>query len=221
MENLIAVKALIQEAKNKGVDFGKGDPYNRLRYYTKIGWIPNMKRKKTEEGGVDGHYPSWVVDRLLEIEDLKREGLTNEEISKKLTQKNTINIFKTLIQNPENRTKLVIYGSFVILCFILLTEFGIIETGKSKSQLIIQPAQQNTPNQILDSGSGIMPSNRDRIFVKTNSVHNNSKVYISFENDYIPATRYWIEDKITLEGFYLQLDAQVLDDAQFNWWVTN
>ena len=43
---LINIKDLIQELKNKNIDFGKGDPYNRLRYYTKIGWIDHMIRKK-------------------------------------------------------------------------------------------------------------------------------------------------------------------------------
>ena len=31
MESLISTEKLIEEAKTKGIDFGKGDPYNRLR----------------------------------------------------------------------------------------------------------------------------------------------------------------------------------------------
>ena len=49
MESLISTEKLIEESKTKGIDFGKGDPYNRLRYYTKIGWLPHMQRKKNDE----------------------------------------------------------------------------------------------------------------------------------------------------------------------------
>ena len=44
----VQVIKLIKQAKKEGVQFGRGDPYNRLRYYTKIGWLPHMTRKKTK-----------------------------------------------------------------------------------------------------------------------------------------------------------------------------
>lgn len=48
--DFISVEKLIKILKEKNISFGKGDPYNRLRYYTKIGWLPHMTRKKTKKG---------------------------------------------------------------------------------------------------------------------------------------------------------------------------
>jgi len=44
-EKLISIDEVIERAKKLGVDFGKGDPRNRLRYYVKIGLLPHAKRK--------------------------------------------------------------------------------------------------------------------------------------------------------------------------------
>lgn len=220
MEELIAIEKLIERAKEKGVDFGKGDPYNRLRYYTKIGWIPNMKRKKSEKGNVDGHYPSWVIDRLVEIENLKAEGISNEEIGEKLKIKESRNKIKEFLKDSRTKNQIAFALIFVILSLILLTELGIFRNPKSQAQLIVQTAQ-SIPNQIVDLGTGFVPAGQNKIFVRSNSIHSNSKVYVAFENDYFPATRYWIDEKVTLEGFFLQLDAPTNSDAQFNWWITN
>jgi len=43
--NLISINEVIERAKKLGVDFGKGDPRNRLRYYVKIGLLPHAQRK--------------------------------------------------------------------------------------------------------------------------------------------------------------------------------
>jgi len=52
---LINTRDLINELKKRNLNLGKGDPYNRLRYYTKIGWIDHMIRKKDSNGVVVGH----------------------------------------------------------------------------------------------------------------------------------------------------------------------
>jgi hypothetical protein len=44
-EKLIKIDEIIERAKELGVDFGKGDPKNRLRYLTKIGLLPHCQRK--------------------------------------------------------------------------------------------------------------------------------------------------------------------------------
>ncbi|KKU50711.1 MAG: hypothetical protein UX73_C0016G0010, partial [candidate division WWE3 bacterium GW2011_GWC1_47_10] len=124
MEELIAVEQLIIQAKSKGVNFGKGDPYNRLRYYTKMGWLPNMKRKKGERGAAKGHYPVWALSRLILIEKLKDEGLQNSEIARKLATQSGLVGLRALFVSPEVRTRLVLYSSFVLLLAILGISFG-------------------------------------------------------------------------------------------------
>ena len=51
-EKILPVEEIIEKAKNLGVRFGQGEPYNRLRYYTKLNWIPHMERKGKN---VQGH----------------------------------------------------------------------------------------------------------------------------------------------------------------------
>ena len=220
MEELIAVEQLIIQAKAKGVNFGKGDPYNRLRYYTKMGWLPNMKRKKGERGAAKGHYPAWALDRLILIEKLKDDGLQNSEIAKKLATQSGLVGLRALFASPEVRTRLVLYTSFVLLLAILGAETGLLPFGKSRGQVIIQSAQ-GPANQIIATGSAFVPAGARRLFVKSSRVHSNSRINVSFNNDYSPAARFWVGEKITLEGFYVELDAPVAVDAEFSWWVSD
>ncbi len=49
---LLTIDEIIRLAKERGYNFRFGDPYNRLRYYIKIGLLPNMVRKVA--GNVEG-----------------------------------------------------------------------------------------------------------------------------------------------------------------------
>lgn len=220
MKKLIAIEKLIREAKRGGVDFGKGDPYNRLRYYTKIGWIPHMIRKKNERGKIEGHYPAWVLKRLERIERLKTDGYTNEEISKKLQTRNFVKTFSGYFSTPDAKTKLIIYSSFFVIILIFMSEVGLIGTSKEKQQLVIQ-GLTGMPTQILDSGTSFVPSGNKIVFVKNTKVTTYSKVYITFNDNYSPATRYWVPKKIHFEGFYVELDSPVYQNTEFTWWVSN
>src|SRR4030067_2998616 len=84
-EKLIPVSEFVRRAKELGVRFGFGDPYNRLRYYTKIGLLPHMIRRKVDwNEATIGHYPESALQNLVEIERLKKtEKLPNEEIKKR------------------------------------------------------------------------------------------------------------------------------------------
>jgi len=222
MESLISVEKIIEEAKAKGIDFGKGDPYNRLRYYTKIGWLPHMLRKKNdiETSITTGHYPKWALNRLIQIETLKKKGLSNDDIAKKISTLNRLQNIQSAIFSPEFRTKLIVYSSFLILIFIFLNEMEIINLGKPKSQ-IVGSVRQEIPSQIIDSGQSFVPAGSQKIKVLSNKTQINSKVYVNFEQDYSPATRYWVSEKIPFEGFILELDSPILNNSSFHWWVTN
>ncbi len=221
MKRLIDIDTLLKQTKEQGIKLGKGNPYNRLRYYTKIGLLPHMERKKTEAGTTQGHYPEWVIERLREIERYKDAGLSNEDILKKIESSNKLQTFKNTLATPEARTKLVTYASFVLLVFILLAEVGVINICVNKSSIIdLEQVNQLTP-QIVASGQSFVPRSRERVFVKAEEIKPNSKVYISFTEDYSPAVRYWVEEINNGHGFYVDLDSPLYKDAEFNWWLSN
>ena len=218
MEELIAIGELVKKARERVVSFGKGDPYNRLRYYTKLGWLPNMTRKKNQSGATIGHYPAWALESLITIEQLKTSGVAKEEITKKLSSRS--NILATFFHSPEVRKKLFIYTATGMLIFVFVSELGILPVGKSKRQIIIQTSRE-APNQIIDSGTAFIPTNRKSVFVKNEKVLVNSKIYVTFNGNYSPATRFWVSQSANPEGFYVELDAPTAQDTSFSWWFTN
>lgn len=223
MQELISIENLIEEAKSRGIDFGKGNPYNRLRYYTKIGWLPHMTRKKDQNGNTRGHYPISAVERLVAIEDLKTKNYTNEEISKQLKVKTRLQTFLELIKTKEMRNQTITYLSLGILVLILSNELGIIRFGRLKTDLraINGAALNEGPKQLIDSGTAFIPKNQKKLFVQTPLIKSNYKVYITFNNDYSPAARFWISGINDFKGFTAELDTPVFNNAEFNWWVTN
>ena len=220
MDKLIAVDQLIKDAKKKGLDFGKGDPYNRLRYYTKIGWLPHMVRKQDKSGTTRGHYPEWVVDRLLQIEDYKNSGLSNDEITKKLSSKTKIRELNELLTSKETRQRIITYLVLIVGTFVVAAGLGIIPIEKPRNN-IIQNTQVGLPKQILDTGTSYIPQNQRKAFIRTDNITSTSKVYVSFNEDYSPASRYWVSDIISLNGFYVNLDTPASRNVEFSWWVTN
>ncbi len=223
MTTLLSIDNVIKEAKQKGVDFGKGDPYNRLRYYTKIGWLPHMSRQRDAEGNIKGHYPSTVVDQIVLIEDLKTQGLTNDEIEGKINTKNKLQTIISGITSKELRNQILLYTMLVLLILIVSSEMGIINLGKSKDNLrnSVNSTNVEMPNQVVAQGVAFVPNNQRSIFIKSDNIKANSKVYITFNQDYSPATRYWVSQIKDQEGFLVETDAPVASNAEFNWWFTN
>jgi DNA-binding transcriptional MerR regulator len=217
--NLIDIDKFITRAKKKGVDFGKGDPYNRLRYYTKIGWLPHMTRKKDKKGNVKGHYPEWALDRLLLIEDYKDKGFSNDSIEKRLETRNKVQNFMTFLRSKEARNQIFSAVTLVLLLVIISNEVGLIRLGKPKNVDIVA---QNVelPNQILDSGTAFVPRDQKRVYVKNPVIRANSKVYVTFTEDFSPAVRFWVESVEEYRGFTLELDAPVFNNSEFEWWIT-
>lgn len=90
LENLISIDELIKRAKEMGIDFGGGDPKNRLRYYVKLGLLPNAKRKRFNNNAQpEGAYPEWVLERLWQIHEKIKEGKSIQEIKREFTEKTT------------------------------------------------------------------------------------------------------------------------------------
>lgn len=220
LNELVSIENLIEQAKAKGIDFGKGDPYNRLRYYTKIGWLPHMVRKKDENGFTRGHYPISAIQQLVDIESHKAKGLSNDIISKKIKTRNRFQHLLDFVKSKETRNQLVLYLSFGILMLILFNELGITKFGQSKA-LWATASITDEPNRVLDSGTAFVPKNQNKLAIQTHSIKSNSKVYITFTQDYSPAARFWVSNIDEYRGFTIELDAPVFNNSEFNWWVTN
>ncbi len=90
---LIPYDQFINEAVRLGVKFGKTNPYHRIRYYIKLGLLPNPIRKVDPKVPFDpdkpphtvGHFPAWTANRLWEIEKLKSLGLSANAVKDRLT----------------------------------------------------------------------------------------------------------------------------------------
>jgi len=217
MDEFISIDKLIKQAKSKGINFGTGDPYNRLRYYTKIGWLPHMIRKADKNGNIKGHYPISSLDTLLLIEDLKSQGATNEEITKKVINKEKVNDIVSSLKSPEIKKHAISYIILSILILIFANELGVINLGKSKN---FQVQEINRYEQIYGNGTSFVPKNQNKIYVSYRDMRANSKVYVTFTQDYSPAGRYWVSKVEGQGGFLLELDAPVANNSEFNWWLS-
>jgi DNA-binding transcriptional MerR regulator len=110
----LSVDETIEKAKKEGVDFGTGEPYNRLRYYTKLGWLPHMERKGQN---VQGHYPNWVIERLKFIQELKNKGYSNDEITEEINKREKFRTILKPLRNENLKKKLLIGGILALLGF--------------------------------------------------------------------------------------------------------
>ena len=223
---LINIKDLITELKNQNINLGKGNPYNRLRYYTKIGWIDHMVRKKDEKGTVVGHYPISVIDKLIRIENLKSEGKSNEEITELLKNKSSIkssnqikfNEYFQLIKSKFNINLLIL----LIIVFGFFYELNNYNSLNEKIKLNKTINDSNvTINQISESGRNVLRAGQNKIFINSKKVNLKSLVFISFENNLQPATYYFISEKIIEEGFTIETNLPVNKDANFTWIIIN
>jgi len=89
---------------------------------------------------------------------------------------------------------------------MLFAGLGILPIGKTKNDLI-QKTIELDRKYILDSGTSIVQKNQTRVYVKSQSVKSNSKITVTFTADYTPAARYWVAQRTSYEGFYLELPA--------------
>ena len=220
MEKLISLKEVIKLAKKEGIDLGKGDPYNRLRYYTKMGWLPHMVRKTNSKGDIEGHYPAWAIDTLKKIQNLKNEGLNNDQVEQKVRTQNNLKRTTLFFTDKGNQKKLVLYSVTMLLVIILLTELNIINIGKNKS-LDISKSITTKGTYMIESGTGILPKGNKSIKVATNRANATNRINVTFKDNYSPASRYWVSYSGDQSGFTLETDAPLEDSAEFYWFISN
>jgi len=122
-KTLISIDELIERAKNLGVDFGKGNPRNRLRYYVKVGLLPHAKKKVFGKKIPEGAYPEDILERLVEIDRMIKSGkgilqikkeLENNEASKKPNA-----LFQGTLKKLVLRTVSLFFVVFLIFYFLV------------------------------------------------------------------------------------------------------
>jgi hypothetical protein len=240
---LISVEDLIEELNKQNIDLGKGDPYNRLRYYTKMGWIPHMIRKKNSKNVISGHYEEGVLDLIKEIEVLKDENKTNEDISKHLkknkiiaslvSQKSMLGFnnsnqfysrliynFLNLFENFKKR-----FSTTALLLSILLVSFLIdLYFFRNKDNTLKNEFKNDLQNNVLTddktifpSGESFFPKGQSKVFVSFSEVKSDSKIFITFYENIFPASFYFISEIKEGQGFYVETNIGVSEEAMFSW----
>jgi len=216
--DFVSVEKLIKILKEKNINFGKGNPYNRLRYYTKIGWLPHMTRKKNEEGVITGHYPTSVIDTIEKIELLKQEGRSNEEINLTFKKRELIN--KESIRILDFIKKINI--NYLILLLIIAGFIVEIFRNNSPNEKIINTEIQENKSivsekKIVDSGVSFLQKNQNLIFVASSRVSPTSIILLNFFNNIGYNNNYYIKEVKAGQGFYIETNYQVPNESKFNW----
>jgi len=216
--DFVSVEKLIKILKEKNINFGKGNPYNRLRYYTKIGWLPHMTRKKNEEGVITGHYPTSVIDTIEKIELLKQEGRSNEEINltfkkRELINKESIRILDFIKKiNINYLILLLIIAGFIIEIF---------RNNSPNEKIINTEIQENksivSEKKIVDSGVSFLQKNQNLIFIPSSRVSPTSIILLNFFNNIGYNNNYYIKEIKVGQGFYIETNYQVPNESKFNW----
>ncbi|MBI4091385.1 MerR family transcriptional regulator [candidate division WWE3 bacterium] len=217
-ENLITLEELVKRAKKSGVDFGKSDPYNRLRYYTKISLLPHMERRKGKTGDIAAYYPQSALEKLIKIEKLKERGLANETILREMEKED--NSFSKYFKNKINFTNISLSLAALLFGLTLLHQRGVINLSYENNQSVAFE-QNDNDLRIIDSGVYSMKAGRRKTFVKSKKISELSQVQVTFKDSISPATNYWIEDKVPQEGFVLTLDNNTAAESSFSWWVVH
>jgi hypothetical protein len=213
---LIEINKLINTLKEKGIDLGKGNPYNRLRYYTKIGWLPHMTRKKNEKGEIAGHYPKEVIEQIIKIEGFKKSGINNEEITKEL-KKSKINKTSNALSLIKRININIIFVLIILIGIFLefykftsLEEKTIPVTEKLNIEVIAE-------NEIKDSGIGYISKNSKIVFTPTSKVNSKSIILLNFFDNIGYNNSFYIKEVKENQGFFIELNYPVNQESKFNW----
>jgi len=242
---LISVEDLIEELKRQNIELGKGDPYNRLRYYTKMGWIPHMIRKKNSKNVISGHYAEGVLEIIKEIELLKEENKSNEEISNHIKKNKIISAItsQTGVLNLSNSNPIfskVIYKSLnilesikkrfsttVVLFTLLLVAFMIdVSFFRNKEVKLKEDLNKEIQKKVLSdektifpSGESFFPKGQSKVFVTCADVKSNSKIFVSFYENIFPASFFFISEIKEGQGFYVETNIGVSEESKFSWFI--
>ncbi len=216
--DLVSIEELIKILKDNNINFGKGDPYNRLRYYTKIGLIPHMTRKKNSNNTNSGHYPKDVISKIIEIEKMKDIGLSNEEIIDKFkaaTSANRIDYIQFI------KDKITVNHLFISL-LVLGCIFEIYRANlKAPNEPNIKNETGMEKHLIVETGINFLSPGQKKVFVPAKQVKQDSNINLSFRGNIFPATQSFISDIKEGLGFIVETNMEVNNEVKFTWNIVN
>ena len=97
------------------------------------------------------------------------------------------------------------------------------KTVNTQKLNIVTTDNESSNSAVLSASAGIatMKEGTNAITINTTAVNDGSLIYVTFNDDYSPAIRYWTNDIADGESFKVNLNRPVAKDAQFNWWIVN
>lgn len=217
-EKLISIDELIARAKNLGVNFGKGNPKNRLRYFVKIGLFPHAKRKSFNGLPPNGAYPESAIEILITIDkklkegksvqEIKREFQENREFLEKYTQIYTSNDrrsflekIKKIIFEQKNffiaKNFLKIFLPILLFTFLFLIFKEKIQIGKAFSVFLATVSRLEKIVQISSPIS--LPISQEKTFSLLSI-----EPYLTINAETVINSKLNVKDNITSPTFIIE-----------------
>ena len=126
---LIPAENIIKRAKELGVSFGSGNPRERIRHLIKLGILPHMVRKIPDRTSnfelristrnslnastsnlpatPVGHLPDWSIQRLVYVDKLHQNGLTFEQITRRIQKLEHARFVRTKAKQATHTPSLI------------------------------------------------------------------------------------------------------------------
>src|SRR3990172_3690213 len=155
-KELLPISEIIKRALERGVDFGSGNPENRIRYYIKFGLLPHAKRKSFNDAAPTAAFKLEVVDRIVQIEKLRKRGKSVTEQKQLLALRSANKVYnqptrhqpQTEIQvRPQNNNLLKFsLSASALVTILLLTSLlanFIVPNQKNSQVLGVQTKDEN------------------------------------------------------------------------------
>lgn len=100
MTNLISIDELIATAQDLKISLGAGNAKVHLAYLTSIGLLPKTTKRKVN-GEIIGCYPQSVIEKLQQINDLKKQGLSYSQMKLVISNPNQVSSFPLQYSSPH------------------------------------------------------------------------------------------------------------------------
>jgi DNA-binding transcriptional MerR regulator len=100
----MTIEEIIKEAKKRKIDLGV-DPEKTIRFYAKLGFIPEPTSRKTKNArgkAAKLYYSESTLDKLAQIKALKSQGLSLDEIRDSFALEYVQNALRDLLSRADD-----------------------------------------------------------------------------------------------------------------------
>ncbi|MDO8486686.1 MAG: hypothetical protein Q7S45_00100, partial [Candidatus Curtissbacteria bacterium] len=151
-EDILPTTVIIELAKRQGVDFGPGNPEERIRYFIKLGILPHASRKtpqNNKSANPVGHLPLWTIKRLIWVTRLSQAGNSYPQIAQKLENQETKKSIEEITRKPARieyippvhshlplLAKIVLISSLVPILIFAVVSASLMFGGQNAAQFL-------------------------------------------------------------------------------------